>query len=199
MENYVSQQLMIFARSILLGMGIALVYDLLRPARQRCPALLWMLDGAYCLISALALGLFLLRQGDGELRLYILLGAAGGVVLFFSLLSESLQAVWDFWADTAVVTGHIVVIPLRQMRRLGKKTALSCKNLFYFAEKCYTIRKNGGMGNSRVQPGGRRHGAKQKKEASKGKNRLFHKDPHRRSAGSPDVAAERAAHAGRGR
>ena len=87
MENYVSQQLMLFARSILLGMGIALVYDLLRPVRQRCPGLLWLLDGAYCLVSALGLGLFLLRQSDGELRLYVLLGAAGGVVLFFSMLS----------------------------------------------------------------------------------------------------------------
>ena len=190
MENYVSQQMMVFARSILLGMGIALLYDLLRPVRQRCPALLWLLDGAYCLVSALGLGLFLLRQGDGELRLYILLGAAGGVVLFFSLLSESLRAVWDFWADTVVLTGHILAIPLGQMARLGKKTALDCKNLFYFAEKCYTIRKNGGMGNSRIRPGGRRHGTKQKKEAGKSKNRLFHKDSHRRSSGSPDVAAE---------
>ena len=130
MENYISQQLMTFARSILLGMGIALVYDLLRPVRQRCPGLLWLLDGANCLASALGLGLFLLRQSDGELRLYILLGAAGGVVLFFSMLSEGLHAVWEFWVETAVLTGHILAIPMRQLVRLGKKTVRSCKNLF---------------------------------------------------------------------
>ncbi|MBE6961732.1 MAG: hypothetical protein E7445_04675 [Ruminococcaceae bacterium] len=198
MENYVSQQLMTFARSILLGMGIALVYDLLRPVRQRCPGLLWLLDGAYCLASALGLGLFLLRQSGGELRLYILLGAAGGVVLFFSMLSEGLQAVWEFWAETVVLTGRILAIPVRQLMQLGKKTAITCKNLFYFAEKCYTIRKNGGMGNSCAYSGGRRHGAKQKKEAGQGKNGLFYKSTHRHSPGSPDVAAGRTANPGGG-
>lgn len=199
MENYVSLQLMTFGRSILLGMGIALLYDLLRPVRRRCPRLLWLLDGAYCLASALVTGLFLLRQGDGELRLYILLGAAGGAVLFFSLVSELLRAVWDFWADTAVLTGRLLSIPVRGTIRLGKKLTIHCKNLFYFAGKCYTIGKNGGMGKPHAVSGGRRHGKNRKKEAGKGQNGLFHNASHRHAAGGPDLAAERSAQPGGGR
>jgi hypothetical protein len=180
-------------------MGIALLYDLLRPARQRCPGLVWLLDGAYCLLCALGLGLFLLRQGDGELRLYILLGTAGGGVLFFGLLSESLRSVWEFWTETILQTGQILAVPLKKMLLLFKKTAVRCKNLFYFAEKYYTIRKNGGMGNLRARSGGREHGKKQKEAAGQGKSGIFHKNPDRPAAGGPDVAVKCAAHTGRGR
>ena len=194
MENYVSQQLMLFARSVLLGMGLALLYDVLRPLRRRCLSFLWLLDSGYCLTAALTAGLFLLRQGDGELRLYILLGAGGGAVLFFLLLSESLRSVWVFWTDTAVATGRLLIYPWQKFRLLVKKTAVCCKNLFYFAEKCYTIRKNGGMGNSRAKSGGKRHGEDPKKEV--GKSRLFHKNSHRHAVGRSHVAAGSAADTG---
>ena len=40
----ISQQLILFAQSILLGMAVALVYDLLRPFRIRLPRLTTVLD-----------------------------------------------------------------------------------------------------------------------------------------------------------
>ena len=94
MKNEISVQLLTFGQSILLGGGIALLYDLLRPLRLRHPRLTWLTDGAYCLTALLTVFLFLLRRVEGVPRLYVLLGLLGGGMLFFGLLSALLRPVW---------------------------------------------------------------------------------------------------------
>lgn len=44
----------------------------------------------------------MLRRAQGQLRLYLLLGAVGGGVLFFTAFSPFLRPVWDFWVDTGI-------------------------------------------------------------------------------------------------
>ena len=99
MAIHVTEQLRTFLLSILLGLGAGVLYDLLRAVRLRHPRLTAPLDLLYCQAVGLAVFLFVLRQSDGQLRGFILLGGLGGGVLFFSLLSRPLRPVWDFWMD----------------------------------------------------------------------------------------------------
>ena len=65
MGNQVSNQLLVFGQSILLGLCAGLLYDLLRPFRLRLPRLTGLLDSLYCLLAGTAVFLFLLRGADG--------------------------------------------------------------------------------------------------------------------------------------
>ena len=120
MESTVSQQLLAFGWSILLGMAAGVLYDLLRPFRLRLPRLTAWLDLLYCLTVGSAVFLFLLRRA-GELRLYLLLGILGGAVLFFCALSAILRPVWDFWVDTLAQVLALAVLPLGWIKNFCKK------------------------------------------------------------------------------
>ena len=123
MGTPVSDQLMAFGQSILLGLSAGVLYDLLRPFRLRRPRLTGWLDGVYCLAVAAASFLFLLRRADGELRGFLVLGALGGAVLFFCAFSQLLRPVWEFWADTLDCLAHLFSFPLLWVKNFGKKTA----------------------------------------------------------------------------
>lgn len=159
MAPALSQPLLLFCQAILLGMAAALLYDLLRAFRLRLPRLTSALDILYCMAAGLAVFLFMLRRAQGQLRLYLLLGAVGGGVLFFTAFSPFLRPVWDFWVDTLAFLLHLTAIPLRGAENLCKKIGRWGKNLFYFIRKCYTI-KNTKHGR-RLYKGGGRHGKEQ--------------------------------------
>lgn len=109
MAPALSQPLLLFCQAILLGMAAALLYDLLRAFRLRLPRLTSALDILYCMAAGLAVFLFMLRRAQGQLRLYLLLGAVGGGVLFFTAFSPFLRPVWDFWVDTLAFLLHLTV------------------------------------------------------------------------------------------
>ena len=154
MAPALSQPLLLFCQAILLGMAAALLYDLLRAFRLRLPRLTSALDILYCMAAGLAVFLFMLRRAQGQLRLYLLLGAVGGGVLFFTAFSPFLRPVWDFWVDTLAFLLHLTAIPLRGAENLCKKIGRWGKNLFYFIRKCYTI-KNTKHGRRLYKGGGR--------------------------------------------
>lgn len=134
MRNFVGQQLAVFLQAILLGLSAGLVHDLLRPFRMRLPRLAWALDGGYCLAAAGALFLFCLRQSQGQLRIYVLLGAGGGMALFFCLFSALLRPIWDFWADTLAFLLHLLETPCIWAKNFSKKNGKRLKNNFLFAK-----------------------------------------------------------------
>ena len=130
-------------RTILLGVGAAAVYDMLRPFRLRFRRWTPWLDGGYVLAVGVTAFAFLLRQSSGELRGFLLAGGAGGAALYAALFSQMLQPVWQFWAETAVELVRLTLLPAALAIRCVKKITRAAKNLFYFMEKCYTIRKIG--------------------------------------------------------
>ena len=136
-----SQQLLTFGQSILLGISVGVLYDLLRPFRLLLPRVAPLLDGAFCAAVGSVSFLFLLRRGSGELRGFLVVGALGGAVLFFCAFSAWLRPVWAFWANTLQWTAERLLRPARRLKSFCKKTVRQGKNLFYFARKCYTIRR----------------------------------------------------------
>lgn len=142
MENYVSQQLITFLRSGLLGLVCGVVYDLLRALRLRrvrSRALTHSLDVVYVVSVLLALFLFMLRQGQGELRLYMLLAIFLGIVLYFCAFSGILRPIWRFWAETFAAFLSLLWKPAALTLWLGKKFQIYIKKLFYFWCKYATI------------------------------------------------------------
>lgn len=139
MRNYIPEQLAMFLWSVLLGGVLALVYDLFRTVRAellRRPglaraALGGALDALYCLLAAASV-FFLFMAGDGELRIFILLGVLGGAVLFFCLLSQLLRPLWSFWLG-------IFLVPLWVLRKFLRKLHQICKKLFSFLKTWFTI------------------------------------------------------------
>ena len=156
MENHISQQLLVFVQSILLGLAIGSLYDLLRPFRLRLPRVAPLLDGVYALAVGAGCFRFILARAEGELRGFVVLGVVGGAVLFFSAFSSLLRPVWEFWADTLGCLVRCLTFPLRQAKKFLKKCGRCGKNLFYFASKCYTIGKSGYT--RPFYEGGSRHG-----------------------------------------
>lgn len=144
MGNHIPEQLALFFRSILLGGGFALVYDLVRPLRllggRKWGCLLDSLVSAGAVVSVF----FFIMNGDGELRLFILLGAVGGAVLFFSLLSAPLRPIWAFWTE-------VFLLPVGIVENFLKKLKQICKKLFSFWKTWFTIiTKSGQEGDGEV-------------------------------------------------
>ena len=131
--NYISEQLAMFLRSILLGGTLGLIYDLLRTLR-RLGGRVWggVLDGFFCVLAVSGLFLFTMA-GDGELRLVVLMGARGGAVLFFCLLSRPMRPLWDFWLE-------LLLAPAELVWRTGKKCGRRTKKSFSFCRKWVTMK-----------------------------------------------------------
>ena len=144
MENYVSDQLVSFLRAALLGLTAGVAYDLLRAVRLRCRSgrlLTHLLDLVYVLSALLVLFLFTLRQGQGELRLYMLLAMVLGLSFYFLLLGSIFRPLWAFWVDVLASLLKFLWKPAGFLLCCGKKFQIYIKKLFYFWCKYATIGK----------------------------------------------------------
>ena len=138
MENYASAQFICLLRAVLSGLAAGFLYDLLRSLRlrrRRSLLLTHLLDGLYVLFLG-AVGLYLtLRVGGGELRLYLIFGAAGGALLWFSLLADFFRPLWDWWLDTVLSFFGFLWRPLARVFALCRKLWLSAKKGFIFLKE----------------------------------------------------------------
>lgn len=144
MENYVTEQLLSFLRAALLGLMAGVVYDLLRAVRlrrRRSRALTHLLDAVYVLSALLVLFLFTLRQGEGELRLYMLLAMSLGFSFYFLVFSGIFRPLWAFWVEILTSLLKVLWKPAEILLCAGKKFQIYIKKLFYFWCKCATMGK----------------------------------------------------------
>ena len=144
MGNYVSLQLITFLRAALLGLSAAVIYDVLRAVRRgggKGKLLTHVLDTVYVLLALLVVILFTLRQGEGELRLYMVLAMILGFSIYFLSLSDIFRPLWSFWVEIFVSLLAILWKPMEIFFRIAKKFQIYIKKLFYFWRKCATIGK----------------------------------------------------------
>lgn len=165
MGNYISEQLAMFLRAILLGGSLGLVYDLFGAVRS-LGGRIWggLLDVLYCALAVSSLFLFVMA-GGGEMRIFVLAGALGGAVLFFCLLSRPLRPLWAFWLE-------ILLSPLRAAAGLVKKllqfTRKWQKVLSFFPPVRYNEKYTPRDGDPEAGVGGRDlNGEEDRKEASR--------------------------------
>ena len=133
MVRPVSEQLVLFLQSAALGAVLGLVYDLFRTLRT-LGGKIWggILDVLFCL-TAFSSIFFFVMAGDGEMRIFILLGAAGGMLLFLCLAGPFLRPVWRFWLD-------LILFPVRVVKRFLKKCGRETKKFFSFGRtRCIII------------------------------------------------------------
>ena len=125
MVHPISEQLALFLRAAALGPVLGLVYDLFRTLRT-LGGKLWggILDVLFCLIAAASL-FFFVMAGNGEMRIFVVLGAAGGMLLFLCLAGPLLRPVWRFWLE-------LLLFPARLVMALMKKCGQTAKKLFSF-------------------------------------------------------------------
>ena len=128
----ISQQLALFLQAAALGASLGLLYDLFRVLRT-LGGKLWggMLDVLFCLIAAFSL-FFFVMAGDGEMRVFVILGAAGGMLLFLCLAGPFLRPVWRFWLG-------VFLFPLRLVKKFLKKSGQKAKKLFSFGRNRATM------------------------------------------------------------
>lgn len=134
-----SQQLTAFLLSWVLGALLGVVFDLLRLPGRRGGWVRSALDGLFCLFSGACIVAFMLQPGDGELRVYMLAGIAGGALLYLCLLSPLLRPLWGFWQGVAGDCLRFFLAPLRFLASLLKKIAERQKKHFLFLRKWFTI------------------------------------------------------------
>lgn len=132
MGNEIPLQLAQFFRSILLGGSLAMLYEVTRALNGsggRIRELL--LDALLSICAVSALFLFVMAE-EGELRLFFLLGALGGAVLFFSLFGGAFRPIPAFWLS-------LMLFPLRLSDIFLKKLLYFFKKVFHFIRKWFTI------------------------------------------------------------
>ena len=135
MENYVSSQLRELLLSIGLGAGAACIYDVLRTARlldRRDHLLTHLLDGLFAIVLGAGALFLSFSLGAGELRLFMLSGAALGAVAWFSLFSKLLRPVWEIWCAALVAAVQLLLKPLLVLWDLLQKGWSSAKKGFSF-------------------------------------------------------------------
>ncbi|MBE7005255.1 MAG: hypothetical protein E7425_13455 [Ruminococcaceae bacterium] len=142
MEVAIDSQLRLLAAALLLGMALALLYDLLRAlrARRERPGLTGALDAAYCAALALSLCVFTLRVGGGELRLYALAAAGVGAALYFGVFSPLLRPLWGFWAGTFFELARLLRLPGKTLKKFHRNLHKIMKRDFLFLRRSLIIR-----------------------------------------------------------
>ncbi|MCI8466327.1 MAG: spore cortex biosynthesis protein YabQ [Lachnospiraceae bacterium] len=139
MSGMIYQEADFLLVSLLWGMGLTAVYDILRIARaaiRHASFVVAVEDFLYWIFAAFALFFLLFSMNDGNLRWYALAGAAAGMWLYHITLSRLLVK----WLGTAL--GFVVkglAFPLKILGRLLKKQrrwlTIKCKKILLQKKK----------------------------------------------------------------
>ena len=142
MENFASAQLLSLSRAVLSGLAAGVFYDLLRCLRlRRCRShlLTHLSDGLFVLFVGIILLYLTLRVGEGELRLYLLFGAFGGALLWWSAAADLFRPLLDWWLDTFLAFIAFLQKPVCFLFGFVQKLYCRAKRDFLFLKKYATL------------------------------------------------------------
>ncbi len=115
MSISLSGQLLSLAAGLLLGVGVGLLYDLLRQLRLLAPRR-WMAEGLdllFWLLACLALFLCGILFGGGQVRLYMVLWLTLGATAYFAVLSGKMRRLLAALAQGIGKIFRVLLAPLR--------------------------------------------------------------------------------------
>ena len=202
MELPVSQQGVQLLLSAALGAGLGVVYSLLRALRlwARRGAVTAASDAAFWLLTGAALFLFGLLPGRGELRLFMLAGAAAGASVWLLLAGRAVTKACVRLLETFAHAGRRALRPVRRTcGRASDRTKKLLKKLFKNVWKWFTINQIGARRIAAQEEGAEFEAQAGKyfyedRHCSSGGLRLRQSDPHpgtdyRGASGAGDRAA----------
>jgi len=141
LADSVGSQAYIFLCSVVGGMIIAFIYDVFRLKRKavRSKSIsLYIEDLAYWVIVALTIFSVIYYSNDGEIRGFIFVGVAIGVVLYTLVLSKIVMAIFlavlKFTFRTARAIWRILIFPLRVIFKI---LWIPGAILFKLLKKCF--------------------------------------------------------------
>lgn len=143
-------QTLIFLESILLGISLSILYDLLRAIRHTSRTgifLTSLLDGFFWCAVLVAFFLFVIVIVQGEGRAYILLGAVLGAVLYYMTLSQLMLAIFSTifrsigrLFKTISQISHKIFGKIKCKFKKNKKCNKNIKKHFQFWRKRFNIK-----------------------------------------------------------
>ena len=86
-------------QALLLGLGLALLYDLLRPLRRRAGGAAPLLDLSFSVMAGAAAFLFAMRAPNGRMGLWELAAALTGFLMWEHVLCRFKQRLTAFFAQ----------------------------------------------------------------------------------------------------
>ncbi|MCL2578830.1 MAG: spore cortex biosynthesis protein YabQ [Oscillospiraceae bacterium] len=185
MGIYLAEQTMLFFQSILLGALFGIAYDALRITRIAIPTARWVVsveDVLYFLLCAVSAFFFIMRTNDGQVRLFVLIGATVGMLLYFNSLSILVMGVsealirfvkavirlicrWIFlpiWRLFYAIVS-LIIRPIAYLGGLSKKTVQRCKNSLKNRREVLYNQLRSGLSRKATKPRPPKHGKRQRK------------------------------------
>lgn len=125
-----------------MGMAAGLLYDLFRILRFRAArrVLSAGLDLLFWVALTAALFSYALVAGNGQLRIFMILGMGIGAFLYFLLLSRFMLRLGYKVADGIALLFRLIRLPMLVILNFLKKTKEKFKNIFLYFAKWYRIK-----------------------------------------------------------
>lgn len=155
------QQVAAFCGAASVGLVTGVMYDVMRALRRRVRqrAVSELLDLLFWVLATAALFYFVVVLGGGELRIFMVLAALLGAVVYFKFCSALVLELVQQGVDGAIGLVRICLLPLGQMKKIVKRMARFAKKLFLSWEKWCIIK---------VIPEGARFRARKGKQSGRG-------------------------------
>jgi len=135
MDIRIEEQAAALLLAAVLGLGIGLLYDLLRPARHRAGHLLALgLDGCFALAAGLGIFSFAMAADNGRLGTWELVSALLGFLLYMYVFSGFVLPVLERIFRTLGKA-------CRAVKKIIKKFQVLRKKLFPKIKECFIIKK----------------------------------------------------------
>ena len=137
-----TEQAIALAGAVALGLVAGVFYDILRITRVRLKS--WIVSGildlAFWLAAVAALFIYSLAMGNGQLRIFMILGVMGGGTLYFLLLSRPMLWMGYRIADFVRLVFHILTRPIVWVWEFCKKIQKIIKNIFHSGARWFKMK-----------------------------------------------------------
>jgi len=134
-----ANQLMCAALSLALGAAAGLLYDVLHEMRTMFRSVLIsaLMDILFWMVCIAAVFMLAMTAGQGELRIYMVAGIAGGGAIYLSTVSRAVRTILR---RVTRAVKRAIAAPAAYAARQTKKSAKIAKNIFQLKKNYCTMK-----------------------------------------------------------